>query len=829
MRLEAGARIGPYEVVSLIGTGGMGEVYKARDTRLGRTVAIKVLHTPSADLRQRFEREARVVAALQHPHICTLIDIGDHAGVDYIVMEFLDGQPLTCPQPLGKLVEYGVQISDAVDAVHRRGVIHRDLKPDNILITSHGVKILDFGIAKAISQETATVTQSGLAIGTPAYMAPEQWRGIADHRTDIYALGCVLYEMAAGRQPSEKPLQPPRLEFVVRGCLAPEPDDRWQSARDVARLLKTVAEPEVAAVPPSTRRRWRWPVIAGLAALAGAIAVWLLTPGSSRELLQTSLAPPSGSMFVVARNSEGGIAVSPDGTMLAFASPLGGRPQLWIRRLDSLDARTLPGTDGAFQPFWSPDSKWIAFYTPEKLMKVAVAGGTPQTICRTDPRITGGSWGSDDVLLVTTQRGDLERVPASGGVPVPVLAGNWPHFLPDGKHFLFERDRAVWGGSLNVSEQSRPLVEAGALKPEYSAGHLLFVRDRTLMAHRFDPATMQLSGTAFPVVESIGSTDPNANPAEFSAAREARLVYAAGNNLNRLTWRDRSGKLLDELAAGAEFSTPRISPDGKRVAFVRVDHENMDIWIADLDRTPAQLTRFTFDSRQDRYPIWSPDGATITFSSGEPRLYDLYRKPSNGSGNAERLTNTPSPQHAMDWSRDGKYLAFTRNQFNTDMLILPAGGSEYVFLRTKVSEAHSQFNPGIAPRWIAYDSDDSGRREVYVKAFVPGQPAADARWQISTDGGMMPRWRGDARELYYWALDGRIMAVSVNGAGSAFQSSTPVALFQVQPPTLRTNDINIDVMADGKRFLFVEPIERVQSQPLTFVSDWVAAAKRPSN
>jgi eukaryotic-like serine/threonine-protein kinase len=531
----------------------------------------------------------------------------------------------------------------------------------------------------------------------------------------------------------------------------------------------------------------------------------------------------------VARNSEGGIAVSPDGTMIAFAAPVGGRPLLWVRRLDSLDTRTLPGTDGAFQPFWSPDSKWIAFYTPEKLMKVAAAGGTPQTICRTDPRSTGGSWGSDDVLLVTTHRGELLRVSASDGVPVPLFAGLWPHFLPDGKRFLFQRNSEVWTGSLDASEQPRRLVEASATKPGFSSGHLLFLRNRTLMAHRFDPAARQVSGSAFPVVESITSPDPNGNPGEYSATRDGRLVYAAGGDLNKLVWRDRSGKVLDELVSGAEFATPRISPDGKRVAFARTDRENMDIWIAELDRTPAQMTHFTFDSRQDRYPIWSPDGATITFSSGETGSFELYRKPSNGTGNAEPLINTPSPQHAMDWSRDGKHLAFTRNQPNTDLLILPTGGSEYVFLQTKVSESHSQFNPGIPPRWIAYDSDDSGRREIYVKAFVPGQPAGDARWQISTDGGTMPRWRGDGRELYYWALDGKIMAAPIDGTGSAFQKSTPVVLFQVQPPTLRTNDINFDVTRDGQRFLFIEPVERVQSQPLTFVTDWLAATKRVPN
>ena len=810
-------------MLSLIGAGGMGEVYKARDTRLGRTVAIKVLRAPSADLRERFEREARVVAALQHPHICTLIDVGDHDGVEYIVMELLDGKPLTCPQPLSKLIEYGVQMADAVDTVHRRGLIHRDLKPDNIVITRHGVKILDFGIAKPVDQDA--MTQTGVAIGTPAYMAPEQWRGAADHRSDIYALGCVLYEMASGELPSAKPLQPARLEWIVRGCLAPEPDDRWQSAHDVGRVLKTVTEPGTTAGP--ARPGWFWPVVTALAALAGALAVWMLRPTPARELLQTSLAPPPASHYVVGRNREGGFAVSPDGSMLAFTSPVGGRTYLWVRRFDSLDARMLSGTEGAYTPFWSPDSKWLGYYTPEKLMTIAAAGGEPRAICRTDPRSTGGSWGAGDMLLVTGVPGGINRVPASGGSLVPLAAGYWPHFLPDGKRFMFQQDSAIWIGSIDPAEQPRKLVDAIALRPAVSLGHLLFLRGRTLMAYRLDPATLSVVGPPVAVAESVTITgDEIGNPGEFSAAPGGQLVYSAGGNLNKLVWRDRSGNVLGELGSGAEFGTPRISPDGKRVAYAQVDRGNMDVYVADQNGTRAK--RLTFDAKQERYPIWSPDGTTITFASGEQRQWDLYRVRSDGTGSAEQMTTQPSPQHAMDWSSDGKYLSFTRNVKGTDLMILPKSGQEYIFLQTNVSEAHSQFGPGPA-RWIAYSSDEvDGRREIFVKAFVPGQPAGKTLWPISKDGGTMPRWRRDGRELYYWALDGRIMAVDVDGSGPAFQASTPRELFKVQPPTLRTNDISFDVMPDGQRFLIVEPVERVQSQPLTFITDWLAAVSRRS-
>ncbi len=773
----------------------MGEVYRARDVRLGRTVAIKVLHTPDADLVQRFEREARAVAALQHPNICTLIDVGDHDGVGYIVMEYLDGGPLMCPQPLAKVVEYGSQIANAVDAVHKRGFIHRDLKPENIIVTDHGVKILDFGIAKAVSQHD-TITQPGKAIGTPAYMAPEQWRGSADHRTDIFALGCVLYEMASGRPPGPQKLEPARLEWVVRGCLAAEPDDRWQSARDVSRLLASVVDsnvPDAATLP--ARFAWLWPTVAAisLVLLASVLTMWgRRRPETAREILHLSLAPPRDTTFLVARNSEGGIAVAPNGRMLAFSALVNGRPQLFVRRLDASEAVAVAGTEGAHFPAWSPDSKWIAFYTPGLLMKVAADGGAPQTIMKTDPRTSGLAWGGGNVLLITNVDIGLQQVPADGGVPTAAMPGEWPSFLPDGKRFLFQRENAVWLASLDSTEPPRRLVEAPAAKPIYSAGHILFIRDRTLMAQPVDPSSLQPSDRAFPVAEGLARTDPYRNPGEYAASPDGLLVYAGGGRADKLVWRDRAGKALTELASGDEIVTPRISPDGKRVAFARIDHDNMDIWVTDLLRGSA--TRLTFDPVMDRYPIWSPDGGSITYSSGEFRQFDLYRKPSDGTGKAEKLTAEPSPQHAMDWSADGKNLSFTRNSTNTDLMILPDRGEPYFFLQTNVSEGHSQFSP-MAPRWIAYSSDDSGRREIYVKAFVPGKPAGDARWQISNGGGTTPRWRGDARELYYCVPDGRIMAVAVNGTGAAFQSAAPVALFQVQPPLLRSNDINFDVTA----------------------------------
>ena len=826
MTFGPGARLKHYEIVSILGSGGMGVVYKALDLRLDRLVAIKVLHHVSPERRQRFEREARVVASLQHARICTLIDVGVHDGLDYLVMEYLDGRPLPCPQPFATVIEYGMQIADALDAAHRKGIAHRDLKPANILLTADGVKLLDFGIAKAADMDT--LTQEGVPVGTPGYMSPEQWRGEStDHRSDIYALGCVLHEMATGQRSRETAIDHPLLESVVKGCLAQSPEDRWQSARDVKRLLAGAAEGR--AVPVRrTRRGWFAAVAAALAAVAAGALAWTLKPTPARPPLHLAMTPPPNAVFHVARNREGGIALSPDGTMIAFVATTAGKAQLWIRRLDAIDARPLPGTDGAFYPFWSPDSQWIAFFTPARLMKIGVAGGAPQTICATIPRALGGTWGAGDQIVLTGAQNDgaLHRVSGSGGEPVRLTQGSWPYFLPDGRRFLFSHDGRFWVGTVDGTAAPRQILETNTVKAIYSNGHVLFVRDRRLLAQRFDPDAMQVSGDAFLVAEPLaGITE---NPGEFAATAAGLLVYAHGERPTALAWRARDGRRLDVTADGAELATPRISPDGTRLAFARVDGSKTDIWIADLRRKVT--TRVTFELPVNRWPVWSPDGSTITYSGGSGLSFDLYRRAADGGGTVERLLNEPAPQHAMDWSADGRHFSFTRNsaQFGTDLMILPAGGKPYTFLRTPVSEAHSQFEPK-SRRWILYSSDDIGRREIYVQAFTPGQPAADARWQISSGGGTMPRWRGDGKEIYYWGPDGRIMAATVDGSGTAFKWSTPAPLFQAVMPTLRTNDINFDVSADGQKFLLVEPSERVGAPPLMIVTDWVAAVRRRSD
>jgi Tol biopolymer transport system component len=748
-----------------------------------------------------------------------------HDGIDYLVMEYLDGRPLPCPLPFATVIEYGMQIADALDAAHRKGIAHRDLKPANIIVTSDGVKLLDFGIAKAADMET--LTQEGVPVGTPGYMSPEQWRGEStDHRSDIYALGCVLHEMATGQRSRETAIDHPLLESVVKGCLAQSPEDRWQSARDVRRLLAGAAEGR--AVPlRRTRRSWL-AAAAALAAIGAGALAWTLKPSPARPPLHLAMMPPPTAAFHVARNREGGIALSPDGSMVAFVATSAGKAQLWIRRLDSIDARPLPGTDGAFYPFWSPDGQWIAFFTPAKLMKIGVAGGAPQTICATIPRALGGSWGADDQIVLTGAQNDgaIHRVSGGGGESVRLTQGSWPYFLPDGKRFLFSHDGRFWVGTVDGAAAPRQILETTTVKAIYSNGHVLFVRDRRLLAQRFDPDAMRVSGDAFPIAEPLAGIPEN--PGEFAATATGMLAYAHGERPTALVWRARDGRRLDVVAEGAELATPRIAPDGTRVAFARVDGTRTDIWIADPRRKVT--TRVTFELPVNRFPVWSRDGSTITYSGGSGLAFDLYRRAADGGGTVEQLVNEPSPQHPMDWSSDGRHLIFTRNsaEYGTDVRVLPAGGEPYTFLRTPVSEAHSQLEPQ-SRRWILYSSDDVGRREIYVQAFTPGQPAADARWQISSAGGTMPRWRGDGKEIYYWGLDGRIMAATVDGAGSAFKWSTPAPLFQAVMPTLRTNDINFDVSADGQKFLLVEPSERTGTPPLMIVTDWVAAVRRRSN
>jgi Tol biopolymer transport system component len=833
-QFEPGEQLGPYRLIAKIGEGGMGAVYRAHDSRLGRDVAIK---TVSARFGARFEREARVIAALNHPHICTLFDVGPN----YLVMELLAGKTLAARLKKGRLsvtetARLGAQIAGALAEAHALGVAHRDLKPANVMLTGQGIKVLDFGIA-AFAGSPESLTQAGEIIGTPAYMAPEQKVGEkADERTDIYALGLVLYEMCTGTRLDVRPGEPLEgipepLAPVIERCLAAEPSNRWQAAADVKAILEWCGTRPGAgsSAPPPKRAWWGMAAVAASLVLASLIAWMLLRerPAMPIAALNLSLLPPAETSFRFARNGEGGFAISPDGTMLAFVGRTQGKAQLWVRRLDQAGSRLMPGSEGAFRPFWSPDSRWIAFFTQLKLKKSEVASGVTIDLYDQLP-VMGGTWSTSGVILLghADNRKEMQLIPDAGGASIPVpgtKGGVDPQFLPDGRRFVYNgsyQSDDVWIGSLDEHEKPRSVGRAGS-RPIYSAGTILSVSNGVLTARPFNLVRGEFTGQSLALNAPLAVRIHLGLPFfDFSANTRGMLVYPPQSDaLVELRWRDRRGHLLGSLGAPGEYYTPRISPDGQRVAFTRRDGNNSDIWVAH----PAtnSLARLTFDTAIDEYPVWSPDGATLTFANDASGAANVYRKGATGTGAIERLTtNSRFAQQPLDWSRDGRFLLFTQITQSGEIMVQPAsGGLPLSFLGHARGAGHAQFNPGV-PRWIVYDFDDSGRREIYVQAFEPGKPASSARWQISNAGGMMPRWRGDGKEIFYLSLDGKMMAAKVSGEGLSLQSSTPDLLFNATPPTLRSPAFEYDVAPDGQRFLMIESAEKAESLPLTLVTNW---------
>ena len=881
MPLTPGARLGPYEIVSAVGAGGMGEVYKARDTRLDRTVAIKVLAshlTENPELRQRFEREARAISSLSHAHICTLHDVGHQDGVDFLVMEYLEGESLAQrlargPLPIEQVLKLGVEVASALDVAHKQGIVHRDLKPGNVVLTKGGAKILDFGLAKIAAGTPAgpasegltslpteaigsqPLTTEGSLLGTFQYMAPEQLEGLeADARTDIFAFGELLYEMSTGKpafagksraslisaimssQPAPisavEPLTPPAFEKLVRTCLAKDPEDRWQTAHDVALQLQWIAEGgSQAGLPaPVARRRVRreqiaW-AVAGVALVAAAALAF-------REVSRPS-APSSPMRFIVP--APGGVVtmglprISPDGRTLAFdATDSTGRSMIWIRPLSSLEANTLAGTEDAGRPFWSPDSRYVAFVAEGKMKKIPVAGGPAEVLC---PAVgADGTWSSREVLLFDAgpDSAPLHSVSSAGGVPVAELRGDsaagagWPTFLPDGKHYLY-LDGPLGRFRLNVGRLGSGKLKrigATASRVEYSReGYVLFVRERTLMAQRFDPRRLELVGNSFPVTEPLAAS--TFGLANFSISDNGTLVYR--NSIaatSRLIWLDRSGREIQTVGPSADYRAPMISPDGRRIAMRRRDPQssNLDIWI--LEPARGAFTRFTFDPGQDGNPIWSPDGSRIVFSSDRSGIsMSLYSKASSGLGDDVLLVQSTSGKWADCWSPDGRYLMYDEfdPKTSSDLMIKPMSGDDKpkVFLKTPFSEGQAQFSPD--GKWVAYFSDESGRPEIYV---VPFEGTA-GKTQVSTAGGFEPHWRGDGKELFFLSLDQKLMAVDVK-PGASFEVGMPRSLFPFRAPGGTRNAYC--VAPDGQRFLIVRPDEEALA-PTTVVLNWAAGVKR---
>ena len=884
MPLAAGTRLGPYEVLSPVGAGGMGEVYKAKDTRLDRVVAVKVLPahlSSSEEVRQRFEREARAISAISHPNICALHDVGREGDIEYLVMEFLDGEPLADrlargPIPIDQLLRWGVQIADALDRAHRQGIVHRDLKPANIIVTRTGIKLVDFGLARLVPPKDGTdfsilptqvgpnLTQQGMILGTFQYMSPEQLEGKeADARSDIFAFGAVLYEMATGRkaftggsqasliaailgsQPpsisSLAPMTPPALERVVRTCLEKDPEERWQSAHDVAGELKWIAEAGSQAGVPApvvsrrkSRERLAWTVAAILALVAvAALAGYVRRAPVTARMTVTSILVPE-------KRTVGFIAISPDASRIAFAAaPPGAKAQLWVRLLDEPNSRAMPGTEGAEHPFWSPDGRAIGFFADGKLKRIEAAGGPAIVLADASPNGLGGTWNRNGTILFGRPGVPISRVPEAGGTPEPVTrldAGRgetthrYPFFLPDGKHFLYlaanlaggpnDRANRVRIASID-SKDDRELAPADS-NAQYGNGRLFFQRNLDLFAQEFDPTTLRTRGSPIPVAEQVGRNVDYWNSCVFSVAETGSIAYAvASSATSRLLLFDRGGRQIGSVGDPGTFSpfaSPRLSPDGRRaaVALRDISTQKVDVWIRDLER--GTQTRMTTGAGDNDMPIWSPDGARVLFSSDRKHQGDLYAKA--GSAGTENVILEGEGQRIPDdWSRDGRFVALElrepKGSRRVSLSILEtATGKLTTFHQRGTGAGDARFSPD--GKWLAYSADDSGRVEVYLAAF----PGPGTKVQISANGGFNPAWRRDSRELYYLTSDGKVMAVQISTpAGGPFEPGAPSVLFEPHPAA-----IAYDATPDGQRFLVLSSGVD-QSPPITLIQNW---APRPA-
>jgi serine/threonine protein kinase len=891
MALTSGTKLGPYEIQSPLGAGGMGEVYRAKDTRLDRTVAIKVLPSHLSDdpaLKQRMEREAKAISALQHANICTLHDIGSQDGTDYLVMEYLEGQTLADrlgkgALPLDQVLKIGTEIAQALEKAHQQGIIHRDLKPANIMLTKAGAKLMDFGLAKpemsissqavgpftpstptmnlaSLTSAASPLTQKGSIVGTFQYMAPELLQGAeADARSDLFSFGCVLYEMITGRRAFEgksqlsvfsailekdpepitasQPLAPPLLDRVIRGCLVKDPAERIQSAHDVAMDLGWVdslrsapPNPESSAAPASGRVRW-------LAALAAAIILGTIVglllhrPTPAAPSIRAALNPPPGGNFRLTDDAGGPPVISPDGDYLAFTATVDGKTSVWVRPMNSNDARALPDTSDAIFPFWSPDSRSIGYFAGNKLKTIEVGGGASQVVC--DVTLgRGGAWGPGGVIVFSpAPTAALMQVNASGGAPTPLTkldpsfhtSHRWPFFLPDGRHFLYlamhhdpskSSNDAIYYASLDGRE-NRLLIHAQT-NAIYAAGFLLLGRGDQLMAQPFDPARGTLSGQAQAVSSGV-LNDVTTWHMDASASDSGVLTFANGTSGNvQLVWLDRTGKqagIAVENLQNLQFA--RLSPQGDRVALM-LDSGINDIWTLDLAR--GVRTRLTFGPIANTYPVWSPDGKWIAYVSMRAGLSTIYRKPADGSGAEEMLFsdaggNTLIPS---DWSRDGKTLFYSTGLQTGGQTVwaLPLNGER----KPRLVVEHA-INGTLSPngQWLAYTLF-SGQAEVYVVGYGGGQ----GKWQVSPNGGQVPQWSKDGKELYY--LDGTqsIVAIPVKDMGNTLEFGAGQTLVS-QWTVLSTPFYS--VFPDGKKLL-MERVAQQVSQPITVVTNFTAQLRK---
>lgn len=884
--IAAGSRLGPYEILASLGAGGMGEVYRGRDTRLERQVAIKILAphlSGDGDFKLRFEREARVISALNHPNICTVHDLGESDGRGYLVMELCEGESLAerlsrGPLPVDQLLQYATQIADALDRAHRSGIVHRDLKPGNIMLTKSGAKLLDFGLAKptlivgidgpsVIDQSThqRPLTAEGSIVGTFQYMAPEQFEGEpADARSDIFAFGCVLYEMATGRRPFDGktrasliasimerepepisavvPLMPPALQRVIKTALAKDPEDRWQSAHDLLLELRWIAEAGSqagVAAPLVIRRKHRERMAWSLAAVAGVLAIAAGTLlwkeyAKPRQSFALNIAPNRGTTLMLSDANSGALTVSPDGRYVTFcAVDEGGKPQLWLRPVDSPVATPLAGTDHANFPFWSPDSRFIAFFAGDKLKKIAIAGGPPLSLAPVQLNPRSGSWNRDGVIVFSPNSlASIHKVSAAGGPVTPVTSlsasettHRWASFLPDGKHFVY---LAGSHGAQNDSESNAVYVSSiDGMKPKqilrarsnalYSRGHLLYVRDRVLMAQPFDLEKLELKGDPRPVAADL-QYDGGFFRGSFAVSDGGTLVYRTGNTEPRLDMMfvDRQGNKLAAVGEPADWSGIALAPDGKSIAGPIYDHVTgaSNLWIYDVERNIR--TRFSFETVAAFDPVWSPDGKAVVFGGIRHQVGDLFVKPVSGTVREELLYASGNNKRPTDWSPDGRYVTFSEfdsKRQRSSIWLLPMQGDRkpVEFMATQYNVQNMKFSPD--GRFALYRSDESGTNEYYVVPFH----GSGGKWQVSQGGAIWATWANKGREILYSGANASLFAVDVSYHDTSVKIGTPRLLY-------RDPLVDYLAVAGENRLLVVRRPERKAEEPVTVLTDWQSSA-----